>query len=98
MLCQLPDGHRPDGFAVASDGRLFVATVISHGITVVSPDGEVLDHLMLDERALPSNCCFDGAALWVTDFGVGWQDGAPTGRLWRVETDAVGQPLSRGSL
>lgn len=98
ILCQLPEGHRPDGFAVAADGRLFIASVVSHGITVVSPDGELLDHLVLDERALPSNCCFDGSALWATDFGAGWQGGTRTGRLWRLETDAVGHPLSQGAL
>jgi gluconolactonase len=98
VLCQLPDGHRPDGFAVATDGRIFIATVVSHGITVVSPQGELLDHLVLDDRALPSNCCFDGSDLWVTDFGVGWQSGTPTGRLWRVETDTSGQPLGSGRL
>jgi gluconolactonase len=91
LLCTLPEGHVPDGLAIAADGRLFIATAASHGITVLSPIGEVLDHLLLDSDALATNCCFVGSDLWVTDFGVGFRPGDRRGRLWRVETDAVGQ-------
>jgi len=97
-LCQLPDRHVPDGLAVANDGRLFITTVSSHGITVVSPEGEVLEHLYLDDNALPTNCCFDGSTLWVTDFGVGYDEGRGRGRLWRLETDTVGAPTRQGKL
>ncbi len=90
-LCTLPENHLPDGLAIAADGRLFICTFSSHGVTVVSPTGEILDHLYLDDQALATNCCFDGSDLWVTDFGVGWRAGNSRGRLWRVETDAVGQ-------
>ncbi|MGD2101116.1 MAG: SMP-30/gluconolactonase/LRE family protein [Acidimicrobiia bacterium] len=85
VVCRLPDTHLPDGMACAADGTLYVATVTSHGITVLSPDGEIVDHLFLDDSALPTNCCFDGTTLWVTDFGVGFETSV-TGRLWRVET------------
>ena len=85
-------------YAVAADGRLFIATVSSTGITVVSPDGEVLDLIELDDTALPTNCCFDGNALWVTDFGRDHEKVQGSGRLWRVETDAVGASLSTGSV
>jgi gluconolactonase len=91
VLCTLPEKHLPDGLAIAADGRLFIATAISHGITIVSPTGEVLDHLLLDDQALATNCCFVGSDLWVTDFGIGFRAGNQRGRLWRVETDAVGQ-------
>ena len=98
-LVRLPAGHTPDGMAVATDGRLFIATCESHGITVLAPDGEVLDLLVLDEDALVTNCAFapDGA-LWVTDFGMDWPDREAAGRLWRLETDAVGLPVGTGSL
>ena len=36
---QLSDGHVPDGMAFAADGRLFVCTTISGGVTVLSPVG-----------------------------------------------------------
>jgi gluconolactonase len=90
VICQLPENHLPDGLDVAADGRLFITTVASHGVTVVSPDGEILDLLYLDDDALPTNCCFQGNDLWVTDFGVGNEDNPGRGRLWRVETDAKG--------
>jgi gluconolactonase len=90
-LCTLPDGHVPDGLTIAADGRLFIASAASHGITIVGPTGEILDHLFLDDRAFATNCCFVGSDLWVTDFGVGFRAGNGRGRLWRVETDAVGQ-------
>src|SRR6266536_3108601 len=32
-FCQLSDGHVPDGMAIAADGRLFVCTTISGGVT-----------------------------------------------------------------
>lgn len=99
VICQLPPDHLPDGLDIAQDGRMFITTVTSHGITVVSPDGEVLELIRLDDRALPTNCCFDGNALWVTDFGVGYSDvGSGRGRLWRLETDALGKPPCRGAL
>ncbi|MGZ5385070.1 MAG: SMP-30/gluconolactonase/LRE family protein [Acidimicrobiia bacterium] len=91
LLCTLPEDHVPDGLAIAADGRLFIATAASHGITIVSPTGEILDHLFLDDRAFATNCCFVGSDLWVTDFGIGFRAGNGRGRLWRVGTDAVGQ-------
>jgi gluconolactonase len=96
VVCQLPPDHVPDGLAVAADGRLFVATLTSTGITVVSPGGEVLDLIDLDATALPTNCCFDGNALWVTDFGRDHEAVPGSGRLWRVETDAVGAQIFSG--
>jgi gluconolactonase len=98
LICRLPEHHLPDGLDVATDGRLFITTVTSHGITVVSPDGEIVELLYLDELALPTNCCFDGNALWVTDFSVGWDKNHETGRLWRIETDAIGKKQIPGQI
>jgi gluconolactonase len=98
VLCQLPDEHVPDGLDVANDGRLFISTLTSHGITVVSPEGRVIDHLYLDDDALPTNCCFEGSVMWVSDFGMNWEDQRGCGRLWRLETDAVGVPPREGWL
>ncbi len=96
QICQLPDDHVPDGFALATDGRVFIATPTSGGVTVVSPDGAVLDHIRLDDSAFATNCCFERSALYVTDFGTTYTDRADAGRLWRIETDAVGMPLHAG--
>jgi gluconolactonase len=97
-ICTLPERHIPDGFAVAADGRLFIATVTSAGITVVDSSGVVLQTIHLDETAFPTNCCFDGSALWITDFGRDHERVPRSGRLWRIETDAVGAPLVPGSV
>jgi len=88
-FCQLSDEHVPDGMAFAADGRLFVATTISLGVTVISPDGDVLEEIHLGEHA--TNCIFDGPALYVTatrepDI----EASARTGTFWRVDTDAPG--------
>ena len=63
-FAQLSDDHVPDGMAFAADGRLFVCTTISGGVTVLSPDGEVLEEITLGEHA--TNCIFDGPTLYVT--------------------------------
>jgi gluconolactonase len=97
-LCRLPDGHVPDGFAVAADGRLFVATVSSGGVTVVSPEGAVIDHLPCGDGSLVTNCCFVGSDLAVTDFGPDHRSDPDGGALWLVGTDAVGLPLHAGAL
>jgi gluconolactonase len=98
VLATLPEAHIPDGLDVAADGRLFISTISSHGITVLSPEGELLDHLYLDDDAIPTNCCFEGSTLWVTDFTMGYEDAEGIGRLWRVETDAVGKPQTPGKV
>lgn len=94
---QLSDGHVPDGMAFAEDGRLFVCTTISGGVTVLSASGEILDELSLGEHT--TNCIFDGSTLYVTatkvaDLGADQR----TGTFWRVDTDAVGLPLIPGKL
>jgi gluconolactonase len=96
-FCQLSDGHVPDGMAFAADGRLFVATTISGGVTVISPDGAVLSEINLGEHA--TNCIFDGPALYVTATKVPDIEASQrTGSFWRVQTDATGLPLIPGRL
>jgi len=96
-FAQLSDGHVPDGMAFAADGRAFVCTTISGGVTVVSPDGEVLEEISLDQHA--TNCIFDGSALYVTATATAEiHADERTGTFWRVETDATGLPLIPGKL
>jgi gluconolactonase len=88
-FCQLSDDHVPDGMAFAADGRLFVATTVSQGVTVISPDGQVLAEINLGEHA--TNCAFDGPALYVTATGTADIEASErTGTFWRVDTDADG--------
>jgi gluconolactonase len=94
---QLTEGHVPDGMAFAQDGRLFVCTTISGGVTVLSPDGEILEEIDLGEHA--TNCIFDSSALYVTATKVpDIRADQRTGTFWRVDTDATGQPLIPGAL
>jgi len=96
-FCQLSDDHVPDGMAFAADGRLFVCTTVSGGVTVVSPDGEVLEEIHLGEHA--TNCIFDGSMLYVTATREADIEASQrTGTFWRVETDAAGLDLLPGRL
>jgi gluconolactonase len=96
--CQLSDGHVPDGMAFAVDGRAFVCTTISEGVTVLSADGEVLEEIHLGQHA--TNCIFAGSALYVTATAVAEiHADQRTGTFWRVDTDATGGlPLIPGRL
>jgi gluconolactonase len=95
--CQLSDGHVPDGMAFAADGRAFVCTTISGGVTVLSAEGEVLEEIHLGEHA--TNCIFAGSALYVTATKVAEiHADQRTGTFWRVDTDATGLPLIPGHL
>jgi gluconolactonase len=96
-FCQLPDSHVPDGMAFAADGRLFVATTVSGGVTVVSPEGALLEQI--DLGVLCTNCAFDGSSLYVTATRTPDLDAAGrTGTFWRVETDTVGLKLHKSAL
>jgi gluconolactonase len=96
-FCQLSDEHVPDGMAFAADGRLFVATTVSGGVTVISPDGEVLAEIPLGEHA--TNCAFDGSALYVAATrSADIEASQRTGTFWRVETDTTGLDLIAGQL
>jgi gluconolactonase len=96
-FAQLSDGHVPDGMAFAADGRAFVSTTIKEGVTVLSPEGEVLEEIHLGEHA--TNCIFAGSTLYVTATKVPDIEASQrTGTFWRVETDAVGLDLIPGRL
>jgi gluconolactonase len=97
IFAQLSDGHVPDGMAFAEDGRLFVCTTISDAVTVLSPDGEILEEIDLGEHA--TNCAFAASTLYVTaTSGPELAADDRGGSFWRVETDAVGLPLFSGAL
>jgi gluconolactonase len=97
VFSQLTDNHVPDGMAFAEDGRLFVCTTVSGGVTIVSPTGEILDEINLGEHA--TNCIFDGSTLYVTATKVPDLDAHQrTGTFWRVGTDATGLALRPGQL
>ena len=98
-MVELAENHVPDGLKVAANGDLWVTTVTSGGIDVVSPDGSRTD--LVAVGAIPTNCAFSGSTLYVTDGGVPGEGEEATygGVLWAVHLDdAEGMELFRGAI
>jgi gluconolactonase len=51
-----------DGFCFDVDGRLYVAGGV-HGVTVLEPDGSIVEVLEIPGRGVTTNCCFGGDDL-----------------------------------
>jgi gluconolactonase len=79
LVITLPEKHFPDGFCIGRDGRLYVASTFAHCVSVIER-GEVIDRLMCGD-GMPTNCCFAGEQLYVTE--------SRHGKLWKFE---IGQP------
>ena len=58
-LCGLPGLQYLDSLAVDGDGNVCVATLLNGGITVISPSGEILQHIATGDP-LTTNICFGG--------------------------------------
>ena len=72
-LCGLPDLQYLDSLAVDSDGNVCVATLMNGGITVISPSGEILEHIATGDP-ITTNICFGGSDLrtaYITLSGLG---------------------------
>ena len=86
-LAGLPGMQLLDSLAVDSAGNVCVATLVNGGVTVVSPDGEIVDFLATGDL-LTTNICFGGRDLttaYVTASGFG--------KLLRTEWPRPGAPL-----
>ena len=73
LLCGLPGAQLLDSLAIDAAGNVCVATLIRGGITVIGPDGEVLDFVATGDR-MTTNICFGGpdrATAFVTCSGNG---------------------------
>jgi gluconolactonase len=86
VLVELPERHFPDGFCVGADGTLYVASTFGHCVSVVV-DGKLVDRLMCGD-GMPTNCCFGGTDLYVTE--------SRHGTLWRFALGVEGLPLHAG--
>jgi gluconolactonase len=88
MMAQLPDYHMFDSLAVDVDGNICVATLITGGITVHSPDGK-------DARLIPmpdiltTNICFGGE-----DLTTAYVTLSTTGKLVSCQWETAGLPLN----
>jgi gluconolactonase len=88
VLCGLPGYQLFDSLAVDGEGNVCVATLINGGITVISPTGEVLDHIAVDDP-ITTNICFGGP-----DYGTAFITASSSGRLLSMSWPYKGLKLN----
>jgi gluconolactonase len=88
VLCGLPGYQLLDSLAVDGDGNVCVATIVNGGITVISPSGEVLQHIAVDDR-ITTNICFGGP-----DYQTAYITASSTGRLLAMKWPFKGLKLN----
>ena len=86
LIAELPERHFPDGFCVDAEGRLYVASTYAQCVTVLER-GEIVDRYLCGD-GMPTNCCFGGTDLYVTD--------SRRGTIWRFPVGRAGLPLHAG--
>jgi gluconolactonase len=87
-LAGLPGMQLLDSLAVDSDGNVCVATLINGGITVIAPDGLVLEHVPTSDP-LTTNICFGGP-----DLRTAFITASGTGRLLSMQWPRPGLALA----
>jgi gluconolactonase len=80
VVAELPDRHFPDGFCLDQQGRLYVGSTYAHCVSVID-DGRIVDRLMCGD-GMPTNCCFGGTDLYVTE--------SRRGTIWRFPVGREG--------
>ena len=88
MLCGLPGYQLFDSLAVDGEGNICVATLINGGITVISPQGEVINFVATDDR-ITTNICFGGE-----DFRTAYITVSSTGQLLKMKWPYKGLRLN----
>jgi len=88
MMAQIPDFHLFDSLAVDAEGNICVATIITGGITVHSPDG-LSAKLVPAPDVLTTNICFGGKNLETAYITL-----SSTGRLVSTPWATRGLPLN----
>jgi gluconolactonase len=110
LLAGLPGLQLLDSLAIDALGNVCVATIVNGGITVISPDGQSIEHQPTDD-VLTTNLCFGGPDLrtaYVTLSSTGrlvampWPRGGGCGRSSssrplgaRSGASALGNPVTR---
>lgn len=85
-ILELPERHFPDGFCIDEEGRLYVASTYGHCVNVIER-GAIVDRYVCGD-GMPTNCCFGGTDLYVTE--------SRHGTLWRFPVGRRGLPLGEG--
>ncbi|MBJ7490939.1 MAG: SMP-30/gluconolactonase/LRE family protein [Ilumatobacteraceae bacterium] len=88
VLCGLPGYQLLDSLAIDGEGNVCVATIVNGGITVISPQGEVLQHIAVDDR-ITTNICFGGP-----DYQTAYITASTTGRLLAMKWPYKGLKLN----
>jgi gluconolactonase len=84
-IAELPERCFPDGFCIDAAGRLYVASTYGHCVSVLE-QGKLVERLECGD-GMPTNCCFGGTDLYVTE--------SRRGTLWRFALGVEGLPLHR---
>jgi gluconolactonase len=99
-IARLPLKHMPDGLKAGDNGCLYIASIMSGGIDIVSLHTGEREFLRTGGR--PLNCLFVDESLYVADDGIESRDPAVgpiyCGRLLRVDLGVGGMPLFTGCL
>lgn len=88
LLVGLPGFQLFDSMAVDCDGNVCVATLINGGITVISPDGNRVEHVPVDDM-FTTNICFGGEGLRTAYITL-----SSSGRLVSTPWRTAGLPLN----
>ncbi len=88
LVADPPGKHLFDSLAVEAGGNICVATLLTGGITVISPEGDIVEHVRAPDP-LTTNICFGGA-----DFRTAYITLSGTGRLVSTEWSRPGLRLS----
>ncbi len=88
MMAQLPDYHMFDSLAVDAEGNICVATIITGGITVHSPDAQKAELIPMPD-SVTTNICFGGK-----DLRTAFVTLSSTGKLVSLPWNSAGLPLN----
>jgi gluconolactonase len=88
LLCGLPGFQLLDSLAVDAAGNVCVATLVNGGITVIAPDGTILEHVPTGDP-VTTNVCFGGP-----DLRTAYVTCSATGRLLACEWPRPGLRLA----
>ncbi|MGE4238825.1 SMP-30/gluconolactonase/LRE family protein [Ramlibacter sp.] len=88
LLIGLPGYQRLDSMAVEASGNVCVATLMENaGVTVIAPDGKLVEQVLMPDRAT-TNICFGGP-----DLRTAFVTLSLSGRLVAVDWPRPGLPL-----
>ena len=88
MLAQRPDYHMFDSLAVDAEGNVCVATLITGGISIHSPDGQKVEFIETPD-VLTTNVAFGG-----TDLKTAFITLSSTGQLVKMDWATQGLKLN----